>query len=76
MEIVTKVVPIRAVELSIGAFCTEFRCEQLCDNGIFWDRGRELDHPDLKYEISYCKGLKVASKIMAGSGPKDKVFYW
>ena len=36
MEMVTKVVLVRAVELSIGAFCTEFRCEQLCDNGIFW----------------------------------------
>ena len=35
MEIVRKVVPVRAVELSIGAFCTEFRCEQLCDNGLF-----------------------------------------
>ena len=26
---------MRAVELSIGAFCTEFRCEQLCDDDIF-----------------------------------------
>ena len=42
MEMVTKVVPVRAVELSIGAFCTEFRCEQLCDNGIFWYRGQML----------------------------------
>ena len=33
---VTKVVPVRAVELSIGAFCIEFRCEQLCDDDIFW----------------------------------------
>ena len=32
---VTKVVPMRAVNISIGAFCTEFRCEQLCDDGIF-----------------------------------------
>ena len=36
MEIVTKVVPVRVVELSICVFCTEFQCEQLCDNGIFW----------------------------------------
>ena len=26
---------MRAVELSIGAFCTEFRCEQLCDDDFF-----------------------------------------
>ena len=34
MEMVTKIVPMRAVELSIGPFCTEFRCEQLCDNEV------------------------------------------
>ena len=27
---------MRAVELSTGAFCTEFRCEQLWDDDIFW----------------------------------------
>ena len=42
MEMVTKVVAVRAVELSIGAFCTEFWCEQLCDDDIFWDRGQIL----------------------------------
>ena len=36
MEMATKVVPVRAVELSIGAFCTDFLCEQLCDNRMFW----------------------------------------
>ena len=41
-EIVTKMVPVRAVELSIGAFCTGFRCEQLCDDDIFRDRGQLL----------------------------------
>ena len=41
-EIVTKVVPVRAVKLSTGLFCTEFRCEQLCDNNIFRDRGQLL----------------------------------
>ena len=35
-EIVTKMVPVRAVDLSIGPFCTEFRCEQLCDGDTFW----------------------------------------
>ena len=29
-EIVTKVVPIRAVDLSIGAFCAEFWCGRFC----------------------------------------------
>ena len=33
---------VRAAELSIGAFCTEFRCEQLCDDDIFLDRGHFL----------------------------------
>ena len=33
---------MRAVELSIGAFCTEFRCEQLCDGDIFFESGSNL----------------------------------
>ena len=37
-EMFMKRVAVRAVELSIGAFCREFRCEQLCDNGVFGDR--------------------------------------
>ena len=46
-EIVTKVVPMRAVNLLTGPFCTEFLCELLCDDdafGIevnFWDRGQK-----------------------------------
>ena len=35
IEKFTKRVAVRAVELSTGAFCTEFRCEQLCDDVIF-----------------------------------------
>ena len=38
---VMKVVLVRAVNLSIGPFCTEFRCERFRNDGIFWDRGRE-----------------------------------
>ena len=34
-EIVTKIVPVRAVDLSIGPFCTEFRCERFCDDAVF-----------------------------------------
>ena len=53
--IVTKVVPVRAVNLSIGPFCTEFRCEQLCDDDIFRDRaqllGQEIGLRDINTEI-------------------------
>ena len=31
-EIVKKIVPVRAVDLSIGPFCTEFLCERFCDD--------------------------------------------
>ena len=40
---VTEIVPVRAVDLSIGPFCTEFRCERFCDDDAFWYRGREID---------------------------------
>ena len=35
IEMVTKIVPVRAVDLSIGPFCTEFRCERFCDDDVF-----------------------------------------
>ena len=35
-EMFMKRVAVRAVNFSIGAFCTEFRHEQLCDDAIFW----------------------------------------
>ena len=35
IEMVTKIVPVRAVALSIGRFCTEFRCERFCDDDVF-----------------------------------------
>ena len=37
-----KRVAVRAVELSTGAFCTEFRCEQLCDDDIFSGSGSKF----------------------------------
>ena len=37
-EIVTKIVPVKAVDLSIGPFCTEFWCERFCDDAVFLDR--------------------------------------
>ena len=64
-EMVTKVVSVRAVNFSIGAFCTEFRCEQLCDDGVF--RSGPGDRPSgpnlgLRNDISYRKSLEFASK--------------
>ena len=38
----TKRVAMRAVNLSTGPFCTEFRCEQLCDDDIFFGSGSIL----------------------------------
>ena len=35
IEMVTKIVPVRAVDLSIGRFWTEFRCERFCDDDVF-----------------------------------------
>ena len=35
--------PVRAVNLSIGPFCTEFRRESFCDDDAFWDRGQLLE---------------------------------
>ena len=32
---VTKIVPVGAVDLSIGPFCTEFRCERIRDDVVF-----------------------------------------
>ena len=46
-EIVTKMIPVRAVDLSIGPFCTEFRCERFCDDDVFLKidhQGREIGH--------------------------------
>ena len=39
-EIATSIVPVRAVNFSIGPFCAEFRCERFCDDEVLWDRGR------------------------------------
>ena len=37
-EVVTKIVPMRAVNFSIGPFCTEFRCER-DDDYLFFGSG-------------------------------------
>ena len=41
---VTEIVPVRAVNTPIGAFCTEFRCERFCEDDVFSDWVREMDH--------------------------------
>ena len=50
-EMFTKRVAMRAVELSIGAFCTEFRCEQLCDDDIFLGSGSTFGAQDRNTEM-------------------------
>ena len=39
-EMVTKIVPMRAVDLSIRQFCTEFWCKHFRDSDVFLDRAR------------------------------------
>ena len=43
IEMVTKVAPVRAVNLSIGPFCTEFRRDHFRDDDDFWDRDQFFD---------------------------------
>ena len=43
-EIDTKIVPVRAVNSPIDAFCTEFRCESIRDDDALSDWDREIDH--------------------------------
>ena len=50
-EMVTEIAPVRAVNFSIGPFCTEFRCERFRDDGTFWNRGREIDHEGRETDI-------------------------
>ena len=56
-EMVMKIVPVRAVNLSTGPFCTEFQCEQLCNDDIFWDL-RQLLGPETQT-------LKLSQQIAA-----------
>ena len=41
-EMVTKIVPVRAVNMPIGAFCTEFRRGRFCDDDVFGNWGRQV----------------------------------
>ena len=50
-EIVTKIVPMRAVDLSVGPFCTELWCEHFCDDAVFWDLGQLLWADDINTEM-------------------------
>ena len=42
-EMVTKIVPVRAVNLSTGPFCTECRCKRFCGDDVFSDWVQEID---------------------------------
>ena len=69
-EIFTKRVAVRAVELSIGAFCTEFRCEQLCDDDIFWGFGPQtMGWPALAWP---CHGVVSVSRTTLRRLPPNK----
>ena len=67
-EMFTKRVAVRAVELSIGAFCTEFRCDQLCDGdilgiavkfGIFHEKGRRESSEAVDHCILHRISLRI-----------------
>ena len=74
---VTKVVPVRAVNFSIGAFCTEFRCESIRDDDVFSDWGREIDHRG--QEIVFFSHIfskrfnRFTGEVQAGSNWKEPV---
>ena len=62
-EIVMKIVPVRAVDLSIGPFCTEFWCERFCDEGVFRDRGQLSDSFSLKVGLAKIRSVKSCQNI-------------
>ena len=57
-EIVTKIVAVRAVDLSIGPFCTEFRCERFRDDAVF----RKIENL-----AGSCRFGSAGSAVRAGS---------
>ncbi len=63
---VTKVVAVRAGKLLIGRFCTEFRCEQLCDDKVFWDRARKYGPETKNAEIVTKVVVVRAGKLSIG----------
>ena len=48
---VTKIVPVRAVNLSIGPFCTEFWCERFCDDDVFLGSESTFGPRDINTEM-------------------------
>ena len=60
-EMVTKLVPVRAVNFSIRPFCTEFQCEQLRDDDIFEIGVGKLHRSGIvQGEVRYCtRGVPV-----------------
>ena len=74
---------MRAVELSTGAFCTEFQCEQLCDDDVFcdWvqlffifcDRG-QLFHGNCCHESSEALDHCILHGISVRIQPRGRFF--
>ena len=54
---VTEIAPVRAVNMPIGAFCTEFRRERFCGDDAFGNQGRQ------KVAVTY--KLKFGTKMVA-----------
>ena len=59
-------VPVRAVDLSIGPFCTEFWCERFCDDGVF-EIGSILGARDINTKI--CTKVAPIRAVDISIGP-------
>ena len=72
------------MELSIGAFCTEFRCEQLGDDDIIWGlgpgsrpsgSGKRHKKLDLGTRVSVSKKYEIAQIESLISYPMKFLFH-
>ena len=70
-EMFTKVVPRRAVNFSIGAFCTEFRCEQLCDDDTFFWIGVNF-WPSFGHLLQFEEVQRTANRLPSNSGSVNR----
>ena len=71
LEMFTKVVPRRAVNFSIGAFCTEFRCEQLCDDDTFFWIGVNF-WPSFGHLLQFEEVQRTANRLPSNSGSVNR----
>ena len=70
-EMFTTLVPRRAVNFSIGAFCTEFRCEQLCDDDIFFWIGVNF-WPSFGHLLQFEEVQRTANRLPSNSGSVNR----